>query len=84
MSESTEERAGLGDLVQDKVSGIVGIVVGRTEYLFGCVRFGVQPQGSTPDGKPKQSFGVDEPQVIVMQKRAIVVSVARPNELRRE
>lgn len=34
----------VGDKVKDKVSGLEGTVVSRTEYLNGCIQFGVQPK----------------------------------------
>ena len=34
----------LGKKVLDKVSGLVGIVISKTEYLNGCIQYGVQPK----------------------------------------
>lgn len=33
----------MGKLVRDKISGLEGIVVARTEWLYGCIRLNVQP-----------------------------------------
>lgn len=55
----------VGDRVRDPVSGLVGIVQSRTQWLYGCVRLGIQPIGSK-DGKPFETFIVDEPQVEVI------------------
>lgn len=34
----------LGVQVKDKITGMTGIVVGRTQYLYGCNVYGVTPQ----------------------------------------
>ena len=56
----------LGQKVRDKISGLTGIAVVRSEFLHGCVRFGVQPQ-VVKDGKPADWVYVDEPQLEVVQ-----------------
>ena len=59
----------LGDKVKDRISGVVGIVVARTEWLYGCVRCTVQPQAK--DGKPVDPATIDEPQLVVLKAGAI-------------
>ncbi len=59
----------LGQKVKDTLSGVKGTVVGRTEFLFGCVRVMIQPMGEK-DGIPFDAFFVDEPQVEVIGKRS--------------
>ena len=39
-----------GDIVRDKVTGFEGIIIARTDYIFGCNRYYVQPKVG-PDGK---------------------------------
>ncbi len=34
----------LGQRARDRITGYVGVVVGRTEWLNGCVRFGIQSE----------------------------------------
>ena len=34
----------LGETVIDKVSGLVGVASSRTEFLNGCVQYGVTPK----------------------------------------
>ena len=43
-------RIKLGTIVQDRVTGLQGVAVCRTEYLTGCTRVGVQPKGTQKDG----------------------------------
>ena len=72
--------ANLGDKVTDSISGRSGIVIGRTEWLYGCVRLTVQPQ-EHKDGKPVDPFVVDEPQVSVVKPNVfqrIAESVREP------
>ena len=52
----------LGQRVKDKISGAEGIVIARTDWLYGCIRLTIQPEGGWKDGKPLESFTVDEPQ----------------------
>lgn len=59
----------LGDKVKDAITGFTGIVVSRTEFLYGCVRCAVQPT-ELKDGKciepeyfDEQRLGVSEAKV---------------------
>ena len=49
----------LGTKVTDSIAGFSGIAVCRTEYLYGCVRIGVEPQ-ELHDGKPVEPHYFDE------------------------
>ena len=49
----------LGAQVRDRTSGLTGTVVARTEWLYGCRRYSVQPDGFK-DGKPYDPVGFDE------------------------
>lgn len=49
----------LGTVVTDAVSGFSGVATGRTEYLYGCIRIMVEPQG-LHDGKPIEAQWFDE------------------------
>lgn len=60
----------LGDRVKDTITGLKGIVIGKTEWLYGCLRLTVQPEESK-DGKPADSFAVDEPQVELLKAAVI-------------
>lgn len=67
MSEKIE----LGDRVRDKITGLKGIAIGVTNWLFGCRRFCVQPEESK-DGKPLETFVVDEPQLEIVKKGVVL------------
>lgn len=64
------EKPELGDEVRDIISGIQGIVVGVTKYLYGCTRLIVQSKGAK-DGTPCDNFWVDEPQVKIVKKGVV-------------
>jgi hypothetical protein len=49
----------LGTKVKDSITGFEGIATSRTEYLYGCVRVCVEPQG-LHDGKPIDPMFFDE------------------------
>lgn len=56
----------LGQKVRDTITGLEGIAVARSEYLYGCVRIGIQPQ-EVKEGKPADWVYVDEPQLRVVK-----------------
>lgn len=53
----------LGDKVEDRVTGLVGIAVARVEYLNGCVQFCVQPRSPTVDALSGDRYYIDEGQL---------------------
>ena len=67
------ERIELGDLVKDSVTGFKGITTQKVYYLQGCTRFLVQPQGLTKEGKMKDGFYFDEPQLFIVKKSLLFV-----------
>lgn len=75
LSESKE--VSLGDRVRDRVTGLTGIAMSKTRYLFGCDRVAVQPT-ELKDGRPVDAFHVDEPQLEVV-KRGAVAADLRPS-----
>jgi hypothetical protein len=42
----------LGAFVKDKITGFEGIVIGRTQWLYGCVRYTVQQRELDSNGYP--------------------------------
>lgn len=59
----------LGDKVEDMVTGFSGIAVARSEYLNGCIRFGVQ--GPLHDGIPTEWQWFDEAQLHILAEGAV-------------
>ena len=60
----------LGDEVKDTITGFKGIVVSKTEYLYGCIRVCVQPKISK-DGKLSDYADFDEPQLVAIKKKKV-------------
>lgn len=60
----------LGDRVKDKITGLEGIVVGRTQWIHGCDTISVQPEGLDKESKPIGRTSFDEGQVVITKKRA--------------
>lgn len=60
----------VGDRVRDKVTGFVGIVIGKTTWLNGCNRLGVQPT-VLHEGKPIDAVWFDEPQLELVEAEAV-------------
>lgn len=67
----------LGDKVKDSITGYTGIATARTEWLFGCVRWCVQPQTVNKEGKVDDGLMFDEPQLKVI--KAGVIESASPD-----
>ena len=55
-------RIKLGTKVTDSITGMTGIAIARTDWLYGCVRYGVQPE-ELKDGKPVEAQWFDEAQL---------------------
>ena len=60
----------LGQKVRDKITGLEGIAIGRTEWLHGCVRISIQPQ-ELRDGKMLDVVSIDEPQLDVIEEKKL-------------
>lgn len=74
MNERLADVINLGDRVKDTITGIKGIVIGKTDWLYGCRRIVIQPE-EAKDGKPAESFSVDEPQVVLVKAGVIAHAV---------
>jgi len=68
----------LGDKVKDRIIGLEGIVVARTDWLNGCIRMLVQPQ-ELKDGKPVETSSFDIEELILIQADAVSL---KPEEKR--
>lgn len=54
----------LGKKYTDEISGVTGVATSRTEFLFGCVRVFLEPEGVKEDGSPKEGTYFDEQRLI--------------------
>jgi hypothetical protein len=62
----------LGSTVKDKITGFQGIAIGRTVWLNGCVRIGIQRAQIGKDGKIEESQWLDEDQLIVIDRKYLM------------
>jgi hypothetical protein len=60
-----------GDRVKDVICGASGIVIGITDWIYGCRRITVQIEKPNEKGKPQDAFTVDEPQLTIVKKSVI-------------
>lgn len=60
-------RINLEDLVRDRITLLEGVVNGITLWRQGCDHVGIKPQGLDKDGKPKDLFWFDEPDVELVE-----------------
>lgn len=57
----------LGDRVRDPISKVVGIVFGRSEWLYNCRTITVAPEG-VKDGKPIEHQFFDEDRLVLVKR----------------
>lgn len=57
----------LRDTVKDEITGFTGVVIGRTEWLNGCIRYIVQST-KLKDGKITDGENIDEDQLVLVKK----------------
>ena len=65
-----KEEIELGDLVREKITGLEGIAIAKTEWLNGCVRFSVQGRVLDKEGKVPDPQCFDIQQIALVQKQA--------------
>ncbi len=56
-----------GDEVKDKITGFTGVIIARTEWLNGCIRYVVQSKKRTAEGKAIDD-NIDEGQLVLTTK----------------
>ena len=52
----------LGDTIRDTITGCEGVLIARTEWIYGCIRLTIQPK-ALKDGVPLDSQTFDLPQM---------------------
>lgn len=60
----------LGQTAMDTITGLEGVAIARTEWLYGCIRITIQPR-ELHDGKPVEPQCFDEAQLRVVGEKAI-------------
>lgn len=65
-----EFKFNLGDKLRDKITGFEGIAVGRHQWINNCNTYSIKPQ-MLKDGAPQDSHSFDEPQLDLVEEKAI-------------
>lgn len=73
----TETVVELGDKVRDPITGFKGTAVAHTQWLHGCRRITIQPEGIDKDGDPFTAQAFDEPQLKVTKRANIPANVVK-------
>jgi hypothetical protein len=61
----SERSIKLGENVKDSITGFNGKAVAKTEWLYGCIRIGVQSPNLDKDNKPLPVEWFDEAQLVL-------------------
>lgn len=61
----------LGEVLRDKITGYIGVVMGRTEYMTGCTHYGLLSPELTKDGKIAEYEWIDESRLELTKKQAV-------------
>lgn len=69
--ETHEFRYPMGIQVRDKVTGFVGIVVHRADFITGCDQYGLRAR--SVDNKPGEFLQIDETQVEIMDAKPLIL-----------
>jgi len=74
----TEQKFQMNDILQDKVSGFKGQVLGITQYSTGCIHYGLCALKTKPDGTLQEWQWFDTSRLKLV-KSAIVIKVGKPH-----
>lgn len=73
----------LNDEVRDNITRFQGVVIGRTEWLHGCITYTIKSR-QLKDGKPLDSIAIDEGQLEIVtasKPRAKTATTGGPTRL---
>ena len=62
----------LGKEYTDPISGYKGVAVNRIEYLYGCVRIGLQGKVNADGKKPDPEY-FDEPRLLLVEPEPLPI-----------
>ena len=64
----------LGDRVRCRITGFEGIATARTNWIYGCVRFGVQREILNEKGQVLEPHWADEEQLVIVERNAHITA----------
>jgi len=59
----------LGEILKDKVTGFIGVVLGRTEYATGCIQYGLINRNLNKDGELPNWQWLDQVRLVSTGKK---------------
>ena len=66
-----------GSRARDIITGLTGIIVGRTDYLTGCVHYGLAPEEIKNDGGIPEWVWLDESRIVLVEENAIKLKLKK-------
>lgn len=63
----------IGDRVKDAITGYVGIVIGVSKWITGCITYGVKAERLDKDGKDMEAVWFDENRLVLVKRGAIKI-----------
>ena len=66
----SEHKFELGDTIKDAVTGFKGPAVARTMWIYGCVRYALEPS-LDKDGKPQEEVWFDEQRLELVKSNKV-------------
>lgn len=79
MTKAVHFRYENGVTVRDKVTQFEGVITARSEHLYGCNRYFVNPRAV--DGKMPDGYWFDEGSLVVQEVARIVGDAGNPRKL---
>lgn len=64
----------IGKQATDSVTSFNGTIIAVTEWMNGCVRYGIQPNGLNKDGKLIEAEWFDSEQVVIAERKKSIIS----------
>ena len=76
-----EQTIALGSKGRDKLTGLTGIVTGRTDWQYGCTRYCIEPR-ELKDGQPIEGswFDVQRVEVLAPPESALATDAEQAGE----
>ena len=68
-----------GDLLEDNVTGLTGVVMVRAEYSTGCHHYGILPQELNKDGAIHDWHWLDSSRLTKIEKNAVAFNINNEN-----
>lgn len=66
------KKIGLGSTVKDRITGLQGVVMARTEYLTGCAHVGILATKVNKDGKIPEWEWIDETRCVLDKSKKVI------------